>query len=261
MRLVRIFRFLCFGLLAGLTSCGSSNKLVYFQELPESSAVNPDYRSTLKPDDQLQIFLGGADAESLTPFQFVQNSAGNSSGISQAQNPQNSISYPIDLEGNIFFPILGKVHLAGITRMEAAALLQERLSEYVKDVVVNVQLQNNKYTILGQVGASGIFTISSDRFTLIDALAKAGDLKATAKRNNVMVLREENGVRKKYTVDLTSPSVFNSPVYYIKQNDVIYVEPNAVGRIQGSNTFLISQIAGSSISLILSIVTLITLTK
>jgi polysaccharide export outer membrane protein len=245
----------------GLVSCKSSNKMVYFQNLSETSQVAPDYRSVLKPDDQLLIYIGGADAESLAPFQFMQ-SVNSYGGVGQQnQGLQNTPAYPVDLEGNIYFPVLGKVHVAGITRMEAALLLQERLSEYVKEVVVNVQLQNNKYTILGHASSTGVFSITSDRFTLIDALAKSGDLKPTAKRTNITVLREENGTRKKYLVDLTSPSLFNSPVFYIKQNDVIYVEPNAVGKFQGSNTFFITQIAGSSLSLILSIFTLISLSK
>jgi polysaccharide export outer membrane protein len=256
----RTFSFITL-LFLGLLSCNSTNKIVYFQHLSESSQVNPDYRSVLKPDDQLLIFIGGADAESLTPFQFMQSVNSNGGVTTQNQGTQNNIAYPIDLDGNIYFPVLGKVRVAGITRMEAALLLQERLSEYVKDVVVNVQMQNNKYTILGQVSSTGVFSITTDRFTLIDALAKAGDLKPTAKRTNITVLREENGIRKKYLVDLTQPTVFNSPVYYIKQNDIIYVEPNAVGKIQGSNTFLIAQIAGSSLSVILSIFTLISLSK
>jgi polysaccharide export outer membrane protein len=183
------------------------------------------------------------------------------------QNPQMmggaGLSYVIDINGNINFPVLGFVKLAGLTRLEAVEFLQKQLQVYVQDVVVNIQLMNFKFTILGQVRSPGVQSVpvGTERLTILEAIGKAGDLQVTGLRNNVLVVRELNGQRSEYRLDLTSKDLYSSPAYYIRQNDVIYVEPNFTANFQGTNFQTFTQLGTTAISIFLSLYTIISLTK
>jgi polysaccharide export outer membrane protein len=173
------------------------------------------------------------------------------------------ISYIIDINGNINFPGLGFVKVAGLTRLQAVEFLQKQLEVYVEDVVVNIQLMNFKYTVLGQVKAPGVQSVpvGTERLTILEAIAKAGDLQITGLRNNVLLIREVNGQRVEYRLDLTSKDLYQSPAYYIRQNDVIYVEPNFTANFQGTNFQTFTQLGTTAISIFLSLYTIISLTK
>ena len=249
--------FLIFSLVFCLFGCNTTHKMTYFQGQNETSPLQTDYQNKLQLDDKIIINIGGSDMESLLPFQFNSTT---SQTQSQPQGNSNN-AYIIDIHGNIQMPIIGEVHLAGLTRIEAESLIQEKLKDFVKDVVVKIQCSNSKYTVLGHVNSPGLYHFESDRITIIEGIAQAGDLHLSAKRNNIMLLREEKGQLKKYVVDLSDASVFNSPLYYLKQNDVIYVEPGVGAKIQGSNAMTLTQIIGSSLSLFISVFTLISVTK
>lgn len=229
--------------------------------------MQPDYQVRLRTDDQLNIMVGGSDMESLAPFQFFYSSNTQGGGGGMMQNPQMmggaGLSYVIDINGNINFPVLGFVKLAGLTRLEAVEYLQKQLEVYVQDVVVNIQLMNFKFTVLGQVRTPGVQTvpIGTERLTILEAIAKAGDLQITGLRNNVLLVREVNGQRTEYRLDLTSKDLYNSPAYYIRQNDVIYVEPNFTANFQGTNFQTFTQLGTTAISIFLSLYTIISLTK
>jgi polysaccharide export outer membrane protein len=254
-------------LLLSLPACKTREKLVYLQQGQDQTTVQPDYQVRLRTDDQLNIMVGGSDMESLAPFQFFysSNTQGGQGGM--MQNPQMmggaGLSYVIDINGNINFPVLGFVKLAGLTRLEAVEYLQKELQVYVQDVVVNVQLMNFKFTILGQVKAPGVqmVPIGTERLTILEAIGKAGDLQITGLRNNVLVVRELNGQRTEYRLNLTSKDLYTSPAYYIRQNDVIYVEPNFTANFQGTNFQTFTQLGTSAISIFLSLYTIISLTK
>ena len=126
---------------------------------------------------------------------------------------------------------------------------------------VNIEIKNFKFTVLGQVKAPGIHTVSTERLTILEAIGKAGDLQVTGLRNNVLVIREMNGQRIEYRLDLTNKSIYNSPAFYICQNDVIYVEPNFTANFQGTNFQTYTQLGTTLVSIFLSVFTLITLTK
>ena len=229
--------------------------------------MQPDYQVRLRTDDQLNIMVGGSDMESLAPFQFFYSSNTQGGGGGMMQNPQMmggaGLSYVIDINGNINFPVLGFVKLAGFTRLEAVEFLQKQLQVYVQDVVVNIQLMNFKFTVLGQVKAPGVqmVPVGTERLTILEAIAKAGDLQITGLRNNVLLVREVNGQRTEYRLDLTSKDLYNSPAYYIRQNDIIYVEPNFTANFQGTNFQTFTQLGTTAISIFLSLYTIISLTK
>ena len=254
-------------LLLAITSCKTREKLVYLQQGADQTTVQPDYQVRLRTDDQLNIMVGGSDMESLAPFQFFYSSNTQGGGGGMLQNPQMmggaGLSYVIDFNGNINFPVLGFVKLAGLTRLEAVEYLQKQLEVYVQDVVVNIQLMNFKYTVLGQVKAPGVqmVPVGTERLTILEAIAKAGDLQITGLRNNVLLVRKVNGQRTEYRLDLTSKDLYNSPAYYIRQNDIIYVEPNFTANFQGTNFQTFTQLGTTAISIFLSLYTIISLTK
>ena len=260
-----LFVVLFLGLL--LFSCKTREKLVYLQKGEDQSKVQADYQVVLRTDDQLNIMVGGSDMESLAPFQFFYSANAQGGGGGMMQNPQMmggaGLSYVIDINGNINFPVLGFVHLAGLTRLQAVEFLQKELEAYVQDVVVNIQLMNFKYTVLGQVKAPGVQSVpvGTERLTILEAIAKAGDLQITGLRNNVLLVRETNGQRVEYRLDLTSKDLYQSPAYYIRQNDVIYVEPNFTANFQGTNFQTFTQLGTTAISIFLSLYTIISLTK
>jgi polysaccharide biosynthesis/export protein len=250
-----------FFILVSLTSCEVRERLVYLHEsnLDTIQKVKNTYSPILRVDDQLGILVGGADQEALAPFQFYSTSSSNNNG--QTLQLLTGITYLIDINGNINFPVLGFVHLAGKTRLEAVKYLQEQLAQYVDNPVVNIEIKNFKFTVLGQVKSPGIHMVSTDRMTILEAIGKAGDLQITGLRNNVLVLREINGERIEYRLDLTNKSIYNSPAFYICQNDVIYVEPNFTANFQGTNFQTYTQLGTTLVSIFLSVFTLITLTK
>jgi polysaccharide export outer membrane protein len=172
-------------------------------------------------------------------------------------NPER-VGYLIDAEGNVQLPGLGTVQLAGLNRMEATAMLQDKISAFVDNPVVNIQILNFKVTILGEVMQPGTYRIPNERMTILEAIGLAGDLKMTGVRTNVLVIRDNDGSKHEYRVDLTDTAVFNSPAYYLQQNDVVYVEPNAAARTNASIWRATGSVFISLASLIVTTIVLIT---
>ncbi len=235
-----------------LFSCGSKKNIVYFQDIDLTSASKSinNYNLVIKPDDKLTINVSALDQDAVKPFNlpvvaFIRE------GGSVGQATQQS--YLVDTGGNINFPVLGILKLGGLNRTQATTLITDMLKEYIKNPIVNIRNVNFKITVLGEVVRPGSFTITNDRITIIEALGFAGDMTIQAERKNVLVIREENGVKTYTRVNLTSEEVFNSPVYYLTQNDVIYVEPN--------NSRIKSSTIGPSTTTTLSVIsTLVTVT-
>ena len=150
----------------------------------------------------------------------------------------------------------------GLSRRELADAVENKLieGEYVKDPVVNVQIKGFKVSVMGEVNSPGVQTISGDRITLLEALTMAGDLTPSGKRDNILVIREDGDQRKTYTVDLTSgEKVLESPCYYLKQNDVIYVQPNKSIGVKGSSTLSFISAGSSIISLVASVLSIVSM--
>lgn len=253
----------CLGVLSLLfTSCKTREKLVYFQDgvsTSDSTQVNTEnYTPTFKKDDLLSIVVTGDDPETAVPFNLpvVLNSGVSNSGYSTG-NPER-MGYLIDENGAVNMPFLGSIKLSGLSRSEAIALIEERLSVYVNHPIVNIQILNYKITVLGDVAQPGTFKVPNERITLLEAVGLAGDLKITGNRKNVMVIRDTDGVKQEYRIDLTSSSIFNSPVYYLEQNDMVYVEPNGTARSRSSLFVVSSGIFISLTSLIITTLSIIT---
>ncbi len=219
--------------IALLTACAMPKKVTYFQDLePEKSeAIARSVDIRVQPEDKILILVSTPE-EALTsmfnlqlPTTMVSNSS------------QNRLGYTVNDRGEIDFPILGLVHVAGKTRQEIAETIKHELTSrnLLKDPIVTVEFQNLTVTVLGEVGSPGRYNIDKDHLTLIDALALAGDLTIQGRRDNVMVQRDEDGKKVIHRVDISSgPDLYASPVYYLKQNDVVYVEPTAMRKRQST---------------------------
>jgi polysaccharide export outer membrane protein len=169
------------------------------------------------------------DEKSTMLFNLPQELGNNLYG-GYAQGAPTPPGYLVNSDGNIQFPIIGDIQLAGMTRTQAIEKLKEELSSYIVNPTISIRILNFRVTVLGDVRNPGTFTIPNERITVLEALGIAGDLLITGERENVLVVRDDDGKKREYRIDLTSESLFSSPVYYLQQNDVIYVEPNRAKR-------------------------------
>lgn len=238
------------------SSCGSRKNMVYLQQ--DSSIVNTVYENyvpKIQVNDILTISVTAADPKATAPFNFLSTlpSANMTQGTEMALRP----TYTVDKEGDILFPMIGKVHLAGLTRLEAIDKLRNQLSEYIKEPGVNMNFNNFRVSVLGEVAHPGSFIMPTERITVLEALGLAGDLTIRGVRNNVMLIREIDGKKEIHRLDLTKQETLNSPYYYLAQNDVVYVEPNR-SQINnsklGANTNIIISIA----SLLITVISVLT---
>jgi len=219
------FIFILTGILL-LNSCAQKKDLIYFQfdEIDQEKVTN-NYQLTFKPDDLVQIIVSTKDLISAQPFNLPIATT-SATSISAQGNPILQ-SYLIDVNGNIEFPVLGKLKIGGLTRTQAIDMLKQKLSPaYLTDPVINMLITNFKVTVIGDVTFPKLITVQNERISILDAIGMVGDLSISGNRKNVMVIREENNMKKKYTIDLTSNTCITSPVYYLRQNDVVYVEQN-----------------------------------
>lgn len=211
------------------SSCATSKDIVYLQDtnVYPSSGIGQNYEIKIQKDDLLGITVNSKDPELALPFNLptIAYQAGKGEQLTTAQQLQG---YLVDSEGNIDFPLLGNLHVAGMTRLELTNLLKKRLTDgnYLSDPVVNVKLLNYKIAVMGEVTKPGTYPINSDRVSILDALSMAGDLTIYGKREDIKIIREENGIRTVAVVDLKSSDLFASPYFYLQQNDVVYVSPN-----------------------------------
>jgi polysaccharide export outer membrane protein len=239
-----------------LWSCDTKKDLVYFQGKPTEFAAHSSYNPTIKPDDLLSILVMANDEKSTVLFNLPQ-ALGNNLYGGYALGAPTPPGYLVNSEGNIEFPVIGTIHLGGLTRTQAINIIKEKLGSYIVNPTISMRILNFRVTVLGDVRNPGTFTIPNERITLLEALGVAGDLLITGERHNILVIRDEDGKRKEYRLDLTQESLFSSPVYYLQQNDVVYVEPNRAKRnssvINASNTGIVI----SSLSLVLTTLILI----
>jgi polysaccharide export outer membrane protein len=207
-----------------LSSCGSYKNIPYFQDLNHTTPTKEQVENysplTLQPADILSINVSSRNPESSAIFSSVNGNNLNNS----PDNP--AVGYLVDQKGEIHLPLIGNLKAAGLTTNELREKLNQMLLTYYKDPVVNIRLLNLKVSVFGDVLRPNIYTLPNERTTLTQALSLAGDLNITAMRNNVILIREENGKRNYIPLDLTSKKLFESPYYYIKNNDEIYVQPD-----------------------------------
>ena len=217
--------FLVFVGLSPLTSCKTPRDIAYLQDAMENVPIQTqtDGNIRFQPGDKLSIYVHSRDPQLMELFNLTgSNNMSNS-------NTTGRGAYTVDPRGEIDFPVLGLIKVQGFTRNEVAQTVKSMLLErsLCNDPVITVEFYNMNFSILGDFSGSGTRAITKDKITLLEAISMAGDLEINGLRKNVMVLRQEGDQQIPYRVDLTSAnSIYNSPVYYIRQNDVVYVEPN-----------------------------------
>lgn len=253
------------------SSCVSQKKLVYFQGsdtlYAQDQTIVQQYEMRLKPADQIliKITTSSSDPELLQIFARDVTMGSNStsgSSYSQGGTLSNSYGYTVTNDGYVNLPAIGRVYVDNMTCEESARIIEKEIKELklINDPKVTVHLLNARVTVIGAVHGPKTVNLTSERNTVIDILAQCGDLSAASLRQNIKLFREVNGKRQMYTLDLTDVNIFNSPAFYVQQNDMIYVEPNKSLGVQSSAfyTFLgagasILGLASSIVALVLSI--------
>lgn len=215
-----------FLLLFSLSSC-VTKQIAYFQDFQpgQSRSVQNPVEIKFKPGDEISILVSTPDKDLSAMFSLYSNIG---SGMSVSGSGTKGSQYVIDSEGFIRFPMLGRVYVSGLSREELQEEIRTQIieKELVRDPIVTVNYSNLHVTVLGDIGA-GRVPIDHDQFTILDALGQRGDLNLTGKRTNIKVIRSNYDKQTLYEVNLCSAdSLYNSPVYYLQQNDVIYVEQN-----------------------------------
>ena len=244
------------------TSCGTPKNVAYFQDLnnnPDTVITLQNRVITVKPTDKIYIGVKSKDPQISQLFNLT---GGTSSGATNMS--QDAYYYTVDSRGDIDFPVVGKIQVAGLTREEIAEKVKKSLvdASLVKDPTVTVSLSNLHYSMMGEVAKPGQYAIEEEKVTILDAISKAGDLTIQGKRNDVMVLRQENGHQKIYKIDLCSGrDIFSSPAYYLQQNDVVYVTPNDTKKRSSTLNGNTVQSTGFWMSISSLIVTILTFLK
>lgn len=244
------------------TSCVSQKKLTYLRDVtPEmadsiNKVYNPEREARIKCGDLLTITVNALDEEAVHAFNLLTASY-QRIGSDKVNNARTLQYYTVDRNGEIDFPVIGKIKLEGLRISEARDTLVQLISASVHDPIVNIHFVDYYVTILGEVQRPGKHAVTNERVTILEALAMAGDMTIYGKRNTVLVSRENNGKLEFARLNLNDESLFASPFYYLQQNDVVYVEPNiARGRASINSGFYLSVISTlcSTTTVILSVV-------
>lgn len=214
-----------------LSSCASRKNFVYLSDMQtgEKYPFDTKHEAVIHRDDRLSITVTCKNQELAIPFNIQ---GGNfrvdaSGSVKSSGTSGKETGYRVDADGNIDFPILGKLYVEGMKVSQVKELIENRIkeSQYIKDPLVSIEFLNFKYTVLGAVGRNGTFNVDGDRVTLLEAIANAGDLTSKARIDRVAVIRETGGEREIFLHDLRNTDLFNSPCFYLQQNDIVYVEP------------------------------------
>ena len=219
-------RSIPFLLLLLLSSCVSHSDLLSLQnqpdiEYPETASIIQDFEIKIQVDDILSVQVFNINPEAVLIFNPTRGvGAGSAEGTGALGN-----GYLVDREGYIDFPVLGKIYLKGQTREEAKKTIRYLLEKYVKNPTVEIRMLNFHVSVLGEVSSPGIYTFPDERFTILEALTMAGGFTNFSNQTNILLIREEDNLRKYSRIDLSSADVFQSDFFYLQQNDVIYIEP------------------------------------
>jgi polysaccharide export outer membrane protein len=223
----KLFAILMLGLL--LTSCSSNKEnVVYLRDLESSQSGTLPYTYQpikLQAQDELSICVSSEVPGATATYNLSFNNFTSRTELPEQSTTQRFQTYIVNNEGDINFPILGKIHVAGMTTMGLTNYLTQRISENVENPVVRVELLNFKVQVTGAVNGPKSVESNNERLTVLEAITAAGDVKIGARYDNVLIIREENGELQYHRIDLTDSKSITSPYYYLKQNDVVYVEP------------------------------------
>lgn len=251
-------------LVSFLASCAPVKNIAYFQDRAVDHPEKLDKHGgiVIQPKDMISIVVSSRNAELAAMFNLPVVSYQAGSEMVSGAGQQRLMGYAVDAEGNIDFPIIGKIQVAGMTRWELSDHVKNVLVKrgYLNDAVVTVEFMNFKVSVLGEVNRPGTYTIEGDKVTILQAISLANDLTIFGKRENVTVIREQDGKRVFYDVNLCSVDLFKSPAYNLQQNDIVYVEPSEIKARQSTvddKGLRMTSILVSSGSLLVSIATLV----
>ena len=252
-----------------VVSCTTTkeNNLAYFKDLAASAAgtlpEGPEREIRLVPDNELAISISSAQPEATAMYNVPLGNPA-TRGVISTQGQPRLLTYIIDRQGNIELPVIGTLHVQGLTTSEVTDIIKKRVSENVHDPYVRVELLGFHVNVMGEVKSPHRIYVQSQRYSVLDALAEAGDLTEFAKRDAVTVIREQNGQKTYQRLNLADSQIFSSPYFYLQQNDVIYVEPNTIkidnSKYNQNNAFKLSVISTvvSAASVIASLVIALT---
>ena len=227
--------------------CLSQKKVVYFQENANkvsSVSFDTSFVSVIHPNDILNIFVTSINAEASKYFNF---SVAPEATSANATTPGNN-GYLVDANGFIQLPLVGSVKVGGLTTSAAKDTLVQHLAKYIESPTIKLNIQNFKVTMLGEITRPAVYYISSEKMTITDALSLAGDLTLYGRRDNIMVVREENGKKTFGMIDITSRDFFSSPYYNLHSNDIIYIEPIKAKKYQAENLYKVLPLLLSTVS-------------
>jgi polysaccharide biosynthesis/export protein len=244
----KIFRSFLFPVLCAclLQACYTSERVVYFQNKSTSVAGSDIIRfeAKLQPGDLLSVQISSISKEASSFFNVQ---------VDQRTGNMVQQGFLVDDGGSIELPLVGKVMVSGLSVRQAKDTLRHKLERFLVDPAVNIQFLNYRVTVLGDVGRPGVYTASSDKITIPELFGMAGDLQLTARRDNVLIVREKDGKREFGTVDITTRTMFESPYYYLQTGDIIYVEPGKAKIASTSNFNRYFPIVLSSVSIFINI--------
>jgi polysaccharide export outer membrane protein len=229
-------KFLHLFVLGIISSCTPTRNLVYFSDMKDSVGYSEEIRnkidSEIQPDDLLSITVNSLNPESNILFNNgVLQTAGSNSAVPAGKSSEG---YLVDKAGDINFPVLGVVKLAGLTKEEATNRITTEVKKSIKNPIVNIRYLNFRVTVVGEVNHPAVFTIANENISLIEALGLAGDLTPFGRRDNILIIREKSNIRSTIRIDLSSKSALSSNAFYLQKNDVIYVEPVKARSLQTS---------------------------
>lgn len=238
-----------------LASCASSKKVAYFQNAVDGVVKQSEglYDAKIMPKDILTITVSTTNPEAATPFNLTISNTLNATG--QMYSGSGVLqTYLVDNNGEIEYPVIGKIKVAGLTKNECQELVKSKIKAFLaedEDPIVTVRMSSYRVTIIGEVRSPGVIPVGTEKMSILEALASAGDLTIYGKRDNVMLIREEaNGQKTVHRLNLNDANIISSPYYYLQQNDIVYVEPNGV---QSKNSAI-----GSSTTIWFSFVGIVT---
>lgn len=269
MRKLYIWMFVAVVATMMTTSCVSPKKIIYFRGADtlyaEAQKIQQQYEMRIKPADQIMVKVTCSNPDLLEVFSqdVTMGSGGNNSGNFGAGGTLgSSYGYTVDNQGYVNLPALNKVKVSNMTIDEAAEVIEKQIIEagLITDPKVTVRLLNGRVTVIGAIG-SRVVNLTSERNSIIDVIAQCGDVDDIALRRNIKLFREQDGVRSMYVLDLTSTDIFNSPAFYVQQNDMIYVEPNKSKGIKASPFFSFLSAGTTIIGAIMTAISLVFLIK
>lgn len=260
-KIINILLIVAAALASSMTSCKTPQSLAYFENADslKVSSTTLDYAVRIRPADELVITVNSIVPEATAAYNLPLINPTTESVIKTSSSAQNQ-TYIVDTEGNIDFPVIGKIHAEGMTTLGLKNYLTERISKDVDDPVVRVQLGNFRINVLGEVKQAGSIEVKSERCSIFDAIAAAGDMTEYGERTNVLLIREENGQRAYHRLNLKDANIVDSPYFYLEQNDVVYVQPNNIkagnAKYSQNNAFKVTVVSTvvSAVSVIASLV-------